>query len=104
MIVLPVLFYPLVCKRGRYGCVSLSRASHKRRHSTGQEVSTLLKHRVSAAITKVALSYIKGRKEIHHATTKTVCTQDEMAQRESEQLDRVPHKNKGSYGNPGPSP
>ena len=34
MIVPPVLFYPLVCKRGRYGRVSLSRASHKRRHST----------------------------------------------------------------------
>ena len=104
MIVLPVLFYPLVCKRGRYGRVSLNRASHKRRHSTGQEVSTLLKLRVSAAITKVALSYLKGRKEIHHATTKTVCTQDKMAQRESEQLDRVPYGNKGSYGNPGPSP
>ena len=28
----------LVCKRGRYGRVSLSRASHKRKHSTGQEV------------------------------------------------------------------
>ena len=33
-LVLPVLFYPLVCKRGRYGRVSLSRASH----STAQEV------------------------------------------------------------------
>ena len=102
MIVLPVLFYPLMCKQGRYGRVFLSRASHKRRHSTGQEVRTLLKLRVSAAITKVALSYLKGRNEIHHATTKTVCTQDKMAQRESEQLDRVPYENKGSYGNPGP--
>ena len=59
---------------------------------------------VSAAITKVAPWYLKGRKEIHHATTKTVCTQNKMAQRESEQLDRVPYENKGSYGNPGPSP
>ena len=58
-----------------------------------KEVGTLLKLRVSAAITKVALSYLKGRKEIHHATTKTVCTQDKMAQRESEQLDRVPYGN-----------
>ena len=35
---LPVPFYPLVCKRGRYGRVYLSGASHKRRHSTGQEL------------------------------------------------------------------
>ena len=64
---------------------------------------TLLKPRVSAAITKVALSYLKGRKKIHRATTKTMCTQDQLAQRESEQSDRVPYRNKGSYGNPGPS-
>ena len=38
MIVLLVLLYPLVSKRGMYGRVSLSGASHKRRHSTGQEV------------------------------------------------------------------
>ena len=57
---------------------------------------TLLKLGVSAAITKVGLAYHKGRKEIHPATTKTVCTQDKMAERESEQLDRVPYRNKGT--------
>ena len=36
--VLPVLFYPLGCKRGRYGRISLSRAIHNREHSTTQEV------------------------------------------------------------------
>ena len=39
--VLPVLLYPLGCKRGQYGRVLLSRGSHKRWQSTTQEVRNL---------------------------------------------------------------
>ena len=67
-------------------------------------IETLLKLRVSSAITKLALSYLKERKEIHYATTKTVRTEDKWAQRESDQLAGVLYRNKGSYRNLGPSP
>ena len=42
MIVLPVLFHPLMRKRGRYERVSLSQGRNKRRHSTTHKCATLL--------------------------------------------------------------
>ena len=102
--VLPAPFYRRSCKWGSYRPLSLAKRVTSERTVLDKKSETLPKLRVSAAITKVALSYLKGRKKVHHATTRTVCTQDKMAQRESEQLERVPYRNKGSYGNPGPSP
>ena len=104
MIVLLVLVQLFVCKPGRYGRRSLSRAVNSDSTALDKKSETLLKLRVSAAITELPLSYLKGRKEINHATTKTVFTQDEIAQRGSEQLDRVPYRDKGDYMNSGPLP